>query len=337
MSSSAQPDDKRVMEFQAVILAGGAGNRLYPLTTTTPKPLLPMVNRPLLSYQLQLLETAGFSECIVVTTKGDGDSNVDGETPADLVAKYIGESYRGNLHVRLEAVDGYCGTADALRQIADALHTDFFVISGDVVTDESLHYLADAHRSRGGAFTALLQQRAADDNGGDDDVDAASVVGKGKGKAGKAALAEARAKAAKATRKRKQDEARSEEGHFIGTAVATGVGTGAGDSVGVCFFVHSVLWCLLVFLLSCAQCVLLFVTFIRVVSRSLLATISSVISFTLSVDASRPVLEECERRRRRRRLMRVEVRTFATPQPVHAPRFGRFARLHLRALGAATA
>ncbi len=47
------------VEFQAVILAGGAGNRLYPLSEGVPKCLLPIANRSLLAYQLELLERSG--------------------------------------------------------------------------------------------------------------------------------------------------------------------------------------------------------------------------------------------------------------------------------------
>lgn len=48
-------------EFQVIILAGGKGNRMYPLTEDIPKFLLPVANRPLISYQLELLERVGFS------------------------------------------------------------------------------------------------------------------------------------------------------------------------------------------------------------------------------------------------------------------------------------
>jgi len=48
------------MEFQAVILAGGRGSRMYPLTENIPKALLPVANRPLIWYPVKYLETAGF-------------------------------------------------------------------------------------------------------------------------------------------------------------------------------------------------------------------------------------------------------------------------------------
>uniref|UniRef100_A0A8C4WYE4 Translation initiation factor eIF2B subunit gamma n=1 Tax=Eptatretus burgeri TaxID=7764 RepID=A0A8C4WYE4_EPTBU len=57
------------MEFQAVLLAGGRGSRLTELTASVPKPLLPVGNRPMIWYPLNLLERAGFEEVIVIATK----------------------------------------------------------------------------------------------------------------------------------------------------------------------------------------------------------------------------------------------------------------------------
>jgi len=50
-----------IEEFQVIILAGGFGKHLTPLADHTPKALIPVANRPLLSYQLEMLESAGFS------------------------------------------------------------------------------------------------------------------------------------------------------------------------------------------------------------------------------------------------------------------------------------
>lgn len=49
------------VEFQVVLLAGGPGSRMSPLSTEIPKPLLPIANRPMISYQLEFLERCGFS------------------------------------------------------------------------------------------------------------------------------------------------------------------------------------------------------------------------------------------------------------------------------------
>ncbi len=146
------------VEFQAVILAGGAGNRMYPLTEGIPKPLLPIATRPLLSYQLELLEKAGFNEALVVTQPG----------MEAVLRKYVNEGYNGKIRVRLCALptehkDGGAayGTADALRFVKDKIKTDFFVISGDLISDVHLHYLADLHRTRHSSLTVLLKDTSA--------------------------------------------------------------------------------------------------------------------------------------------------------------------------------
>jgi CTP:molybdopterin cytidylyltransferase MocA len=57
-------------DLHVVLLAGGGGSKLYPLTEGTPKPLLGVANRPLLSYQLELLERLGVRSATVVTVAG---------------------------------------------------------------------------------------------------------------------------------------------------------------------------------------------------------------------------------------------------------------------------
>lgn len=60
-------------EFQAIIMAGGLGARLSPFTSSLPKPLLPIANKPLLAYQLELLQSSGFGHAIVVTRQNHVD------------------------------------------------------------------------------------------------------------------------------------------------------------------------------------------------------------------------------------------------------------------------
>uniref|UniRef100_A0A8C0R2N4 Translation initiation factor eIF2B subunit gamma n=1 Tax=Canis lupus dingo TaxID=286419 RepID=A0A8C0R2N4_CANLU len=57
------------MEFQAVVMAVGGGSRMTDLTSSIPKPLLPVGNKPLIWYPLNLLERVGFEEVIVITTR----------------------------------------------------------------------------------------------------------------------------------------------------------------------------------------------------------------------------------------------------------------------------
>ncbi|CAN0567742.1 unnamed protein product, partial [Ectocarpus sp. 12 AP-2014] len=91
---------------QAVILACEDGKRLYPLTQDVPAPLLPVLNKPLLHYQLELLEKAGYTEALVVCSR---------ETEVG-VAKYK-ETYTGALTLDLVVVNGSLDTAEVLRQV----------------------------------------------------------------------------------------------------------------------------------------------------------------------------------------------------------------------------
>ncbi|KAG1436430.1 hypothetical protein G6F56_013560 [Rhizopus delemar] len=101
----------RVSEFQAVILAGyGSSNRLYPISEedNLPKALLPVGNKPVISYTLEWLEKAGIHEAIVV-----------GNATQKLSAYLRG--YTGNVHCTVASVDEDIGTAAALRTIKDKI------------------------------------------------------------------------------------------------------------------------------------------------------------------------------------------------------------------------
>lgn len=142
------------VEFQAVIMAGGLGNRMYPLTSGHPKCMLPLVNRPLLSYQIEILERSGFANAIVVIQNSD----------KEVVQQFLADEYKGNINVDLVTLSEPMGTADAFRQpqLCEKIKTDFFVMSGDLVTNVFLHYLADIHRSRDSALTVLLTRSPVD-------------------------------------------------------------------------------------------------------------------------------------------------------------------------------
>ena len=135
------------MEFQAVLLAGGTGTRLYPLTEGVPKSLLTVANRPLIAYQLLLLEKAGFKEVLVATSK-----NAKTE-----LENYLAQVHKGSIMVDIHVVDEESETGDVLRALKDKIKRDFLVISGDLITDVNLHHLADVHRINDATCTVLLR------------------------------------------------------------------------------------------------------------------------------------------------------------------------------------
>lgn len=138
-----------VMNFQVVILAGGTSKTLFPLVSKdVPKALLPVANRPVLSYVLELLEASNLKDLIVV---------VAGEDAAARVGGWISQAYLDRLHVEVAAVPEDVGTAGALRAVAHHLTADdILVVSGDLVCDVPPGAVAATHRRQEATVTALL-------------------------------------------------------------------------------------------------------------------------------------------------------------------------------------
>ena len=155
LPATAAPSQSRpsTLEFTAVVLASVSdGDGLYPLTENIPPALLPVANRPLLSFQLEMLERAmSFSQVLVLTT----------ERWLPLLSTWVSEQYKGPLEVELLVVPDDAGSADALRHIRAKLTTDFVLLAGDVITDVPFQRMADLHRLQGAAATALFREVAA--------------------------------------------------------------------------------------------------------------------------------------------------------------------------------
>ncbi|XP_028327863.1 translation initiation factor eIF2B subunit gamma [Gouania willdenowi] len=139
------------MELQAVLMAAGGGSRMTDLTYNTPKPMLPVGNKPLMWYPLNLLERVGFEEVIVITTREVHKMmSTDPKTKLDIKMK---------LDVVCIQEDGDMGTADALRHIHQKVKTDILVVSCDLITDVALHEVVDLFRAHN-ATVAMLMSKA---------------------------------------------------------------------------------------------------------------------------------------------------------------------------------
>lgn len=139
----------------AVVLAGGKGVRLRPLTLTTPKPLLPVGNVPILDHILSLLYRHGFEKVIVAV-------NYLGEKIVNhLVARWMDKGLE-IVAPPLNPAD----TADAVRKCASYIDEDFLVTMGDVVTNMDLRSFAYFHESSGSiASIALIEVQSLRDFG----------------------------------------------------------------------------------------------------------------------------------------------------------------------------
>ena len=146
-------DSDTFLSLPTVILAGGIGNRMFPLTIGQCKSLLPIANRPLLTYQLHFLENSGFTDIIIIT-KSEYEKDIraflETQTVYDLKSVKV-------------VVSDAAGTADALRSSASEIGTDsdFFVISGDVISTVSLATMAGLHRLRRATVTSMYKRKSA--------------------------------------------------------------------------------------------------------------------------------------------------------------------------------
>lgn len=130
--------------MKAVALVGGQGTRLRPLTFRTPKPLLPLVNRPLLEFVVERCNRNGISDLVLSTNYLPELFKVAlGDSLFDVSIQYIHE------------VDAL-GTAGGVKNCQDAIDGTFFVFNGDVLTGLNLTEMLDYHRSKKAAVTLYL-------------------------------------------------------------------------------------------------------------------------------------------------------------------------------------
>jgi len=131
---------------KAVVMAGGEGTRLRPMTANQPKPLLPVANRPIMEHVLRLLKRHGFDETIVTV-----------QFLAALVRNYFGDGEEFGMSLQYATEEMPLGTAGSVRNAEDALRDGpFLVISGDALTDMDLSEMVRQHKENGALVTVGL-------------------------------------------------------------------------------------------------------------------------------------------------------------------------------------
>jgi len=133
--------------LSAVIMAGGAGKRLRPLTDNVPKPMLPVGDRPILEHTIEKLRGAGIERVNVAT-----------HYLAEQITSHFGDG--GKFGVRLEYVaeDRPLGTAGALRLITPPPSETLLVINGDVLTRVDFQRVLDFHREQQAEATICVRK-----------------------------------------------------------------------------------------------------------------------------------------------------------------------------------
>ncbi len=133
--------------MKAVVLAGGEGTRLRPLTFTRPKPMLPLGPNPIIHYVLSHLHENGFNELIIIPGY-----------LKDQIMGYVGDGSRFGVRITyvVEPEGVTFGTAGSLKLAAHLLDETFLVVQADVVSDISLTDMAKFHSDRGGEISIAL-------------------------------------------------------------------------------------------------------------------------------------------------------------------------------------
>ncbi len=132
-------------DVQAIILVGGEGTRLRPLTYGTPKPMVPIAGVPFLARSMERLYEAGITDVILAA----------GYMPK-AITDYFGNGSRLGMRVTYAIEETPLGTAGALKNVAQHVTGRFFVFNGDILTSLDLRSMMEYHESKGGSGTLHL-------------------------------------------------------------------------------------------------------------------------------------------------------------------------------------
>ncbi|HEX3032570.1 MAG TPA: sugar phosphate nucleotidyltransferase [Bacillota bacterium] len=135
--------------MKAIIMAGGEGSRLRPLTCDRPKPLTPLLDRPVMEYIIKLLARHGFTE-IGVTL----------QYLPEAIREYFRDGSDWGVSLSYFVEEMPLGTAGSVKNAGAFLDQTFVVISGDALTDFDLSKALEFHRSKGALATLVLTRVA---------------------------------------------------------------------------------------------------------------------------------------------------------------------------------
>jgi mannose-1-phosphate guanylyltransferase len=134
-----------VIDMKAIILVGGGGTRLRPLTHSTPKALVPVLNRPLLEYLLRHLGAHGINEIVLATSVDNA-----------VIETHFGDGSRLGLNISYAYEYEPLGSGGAVREAARGITDTFLVCNGDIITSLNLTDMLAAHRREGALVTISL-------------------------------------------------------------------------------------------------------------------------------------------------------------------------------------
>jgi len=131
--------------MKAVVMAGGAGSRLRPLTINRPKPMVPIVNKPVIAHILDLLKRHHITDVIVTL-----------QYMAEDIQEYFGDGHSIGMNIQYSVEETPLGTAGSVKNAQELLDDTFIVISGDALTDFDLTKIIAEHQAKRARATLTL-------------------------------------------------------------------------------------------------------------------------------------------------------------------------------------
>ncbi|SMC26461.1 mannose-1-phosphate guanylyltransferase / phosphomannomutase [Clostridium acidisoli DSM 12555] len=133
--------------MKGIIMAGGQGTRLRPLTCNIPKPMIPLIGKPVIQYAIELLRDSGIQE-IGITV----------QYLADEIINYFGDGSQLGVNLQYFTEEIPMGTAGSVKNAEEFLNETFIVVSGDAITDINLNEALKFHNKKAGVGTLILKE-----------------------------------------------------------------------------------------------------------------------------------------------------------------------------------
>ncbi len=133
--------------MKAVVMAGGEGSRLRPLTLRRPKPMVAVVDKPVMAHILDLLKAHGITEVVVTL-----------QYMADNIQEFFGDGSALGMTIHYSVEESPLGTAGSVKQAEEWLDDTFLLISGDALTDFDLSQAIAFHKEKGAMATLVLKR-----------------------------------------------------------------------------------------------------------------------------------------------------------------------------------
>lgn len=139
--------DRESDAMKAVVMAGGQGTRLRPLTSNLPKPMVPIVNRPVIEHIIRLLHDHGINDVVITL-----------QFLPHVIRNYFGDGSDHDISINYVVEEIPLGTAGSVKNAQHLLDDTFIVISGDALTDIDLTEVVNYHKKNRTLATITLKQ-----------------------------------------------------------------------------------------------------------------------------------------------------------------------------------